>query len=68
MLGFKECQKGNHELQEIVTYGELYDVYTVVRWCSVCGAIIVDKERDGRTYPGKGMKMKLPDITKKELW
>ncbi len=34
----------------------------VVRWCSECGAIVVDEDYDGRTKPGAIMKMRLPKV------
>ena len=32
----------------------------VVRWCTICGAVVVDVDVDGRTAPGAIMKMLLP--------
>ena len=32
----------------------------VVRWCSECGAVVVDTEYDGRTQPGSVREMKFP--------
>ena len=32
----------------------------VVKWCPVCGAIVVDNESDGRVYPGRIKKMMFP--------
>ena len=60
-----ECEKGNHKLIEIyrVLYDCIGDVDAVVRWCEICGAIVVDAEFDNRTQPGRIMKMKGPAIT-----
>lgn len=33
---------------------------TVVRWCPICGAIVVDTDFDGRTKPGAVMSMRVP--------
>lgn len=35
----------------------------VVRWCSNCGAVVIDEDYDGRTKPGGVMKMKFPKGT-----
>ena len=32
----------------------------VVRWCKICGAIVVDRDYDGRTNPGQVKKMQFP--------
>lgn len=53
------CKHGDHKLN--VIYGSQEDaggVSTVVRWCSVCGAVVVDTDVDGRTRCGDVMKMK----------
>ena len=63
---FKMCKNGNHLLKEIFR-ANCYDAVNseyVVRWCSKCGAVVVDIDCDGRTNPGAFMKMKFPMITK----
>jgi hypothetical protein len=60
----EECLKGNHTLKVISTQGYWDDSEKVVRWCSVCGAIVVDADFDNRTNPGYYMGMKFPEITK----
>lgn len=63
---FKDkCNFSNHDLIKIYETGN--DMATdVVRWCKICGAIVVDVDFDGRTNPGQGMKMKFPtEIYKK---
>lgn len=55
------CKSDNHKLIEIMrddysSFGE----ERVVRWCRVCGAVVVDIDIDGRTDPGGVMKMQLP--------
>lgn len=59
----EECNKGNHSLQKIVESGNDKESF-VVRWCEVCGSIVVDIDYDCRTNPGAVMKMKSPLITK----
>jgi len=36
----------------------------VTRWCTKCGAIVIDLDYDGRTLPGEGMKMRFPESLK----
>ena len=58
------CVKGKHPLEVIFgTYGE-YNGSRVVRWCSSCGAIVIDLEVDGRVMPGGIMSMRRPEISK----
>ena len=56
------CTKGSHSL--IVIYKEDHDNENeesiVVRWCTECGAVVVDVDFDGRTAPGHIMKMRVP--------
>lgn len=54
------CTRGNHDLIEIYRAGALYDEEDVVRWCKVCGAIVVDTDFDGRTKSGGIMPMRFP--------
>jgi hypothetical protein len=49
-----------HNLQEI--YSEGQDTRYVVRWCTDCGAIVVDVDVDGRVMPGRYSRMKFPRI------
>jgi hypothetical protein len=60
-----ECEKGNHKLVEIhrALHDPIGDVDAVVRWCEICGAIVIDVEFDNRTQPGRIMKMKGPTVT-----
>jgi hypothetical protein len=54
------CKKGNHSLKKIYE-AELDDMESsVVRWCELCGAIVVDKEYDYRVDPGGYSKMRWP--------
>lgn len=54
------CTGPNHDLKEIFRSGPLDDIQSVVRWCSDCGAIVVDGELDGRVRPGAVLTMKFP--------
>lgn len=57
------CNVGNHRLKKIFeTGGDMES--TVVRWCEVCGSVVVDEDYDGRTKPGAVMRMLSPSITK----
>jgi len=58
------CLSGEHELKSIYIRPFPYDSTEVVRWCRICGSIVVDLDIDRRTFPGKVMKIKSPLITK----
>ncbi len=60
----ENCKKGKHNLIVITKNNLGYDESEVVRWCNVCGAIVVDSEYDGRTNPGKFKKLETPLIHK----
>ena len=63
---FKDnCNIGNHDLIKI------YETETgmssdVVRWCRICGGIVMDVDYDDRTNPGQVMKMKFPKETRRK--
>ena len=60
-----KCNTGDHELIEILNCDVGYGAEYVVRWCRVCGCVVVDEDVDGRTMkPGGHMKMIGPQITK----
>lgn len=61
---FSECQKGLHRFK-IITKRDFGDEELAVRWCPQCGAIVVDREFDGRLDPGYYQKLKYPEITEK---
>ena len=64
----KDCRAGKHPLRIIFTSGnDGFDVHSVVRWCSICGAVVVDSECDNRTCPGRVVPMRLPKITLEEV-
>ena len=56
-----DCRKGLHDLIEIYRRGSIYED-EVVRWCRICGAIVVDLEIDNRIYPGNILNMMTPLI------
>ena len=63
---FASCKSGKHDLvviyeQDTISPG----VSAVVRWCSTCGSIVIDRDVDGRTQPGYIMLMKSPEISKR---
>jgi hypothetical protein len=49
-----------HELEVIWTSGGRM-VEEVVRWCRICGAVVVDLDMDATTHPGYYLKMRFPD-------
>jgi len=54
-----------HDLEVIEAVAEACPgSYRVVRWCKVCGAVVVDIDVDNRTQPGAVMKMKFPEFLK----
>lgn len=63
MVDLSKCRSGDHNLE--VIYSTDHDQYqNVVRWCSICGSVVVDVDFDGRTNPGQIMKLKTPEIAK----
>lgn len=56
------CTGGKHSLIEIFRNAnyDAPDAKTVVRWCQVCGSIVIDVDVDGRTHPGRVMPMRFP--------
>jgi hypothetical protein len=59
-----DCNKGNHNLKLITIVREDTISADVVRWCDICGAIVIDTDYDHRTNPGAIMKMRFPDLAK----
>jgi hypothetical protein len=59
------CDGSNHNLKIIYIDHGLFNE-TVVRWCEDCGAVVVDKDVDGRTYTGYVRKMQFPKYRKKD--
>jgi len=64
-IDLSECKKGNHPLKMISSFNHGWDEEEVIRWCPVCGCIVVDMDTDNRTIrPGGYMKMQSPEISK----
>ena len=69
-MDLTECKKGNHLLEVITTRIVERNtppdqrVYETVRWCSVCGAVVIDQDYDGRTNAGMYMKMRVPEASR----
>lgn len=64
MFTIEDCKQGNHDLKIIYTKYNGQDEYEMVRWCSICGSIVVDIDIDGRIRPGGIMKMITPEYVK----
>lgn len=60
---YRKCTGGRHRLVEVYRADNGFED-EVVRWCSNCGAIVVDLDYDGRVYAGRIMKMRLPKLAK----
>lgn len=59
-----KCNTGDHELVEIWRESSGYGGSAVVRWCRICGCVVVDLDVDGRLMkPGNYMEMISPQIT-----
>lgn len=57
------CNSGQHELKEIFrTREDAAGVCEVVRWCQVCGSVVVDTDVDGRVKKGDIMKMQVSRV------
>lgn len=53
-------------LEVIDSYRGHWNVDYSIRWCSECGAIVVDQESDGR-YIGPDVPMRWPNVTRRVL-
>jgi valyl-tRNA synthetase len=60
-----ECKAkpGRHSFVKIYERGGDMES-EVVRWCPICGSVVVDVDFDGRTNAGQVMKMRSPEITR----
>ena len=58
----EKCNIGNHSLKPIYVESIDSSVDNCIMWCSVCGAIVIDKIVDGRVMPGYKRKMELSEI------
>ena len=68
MKCFNEKNQHIGNLKTIIrfTVDSICDVEAVVNWCPKCGAIVVDKEVDGRLMNSR-VKMQFPNITREAL-
>jgi hypothetical protein len=53
-------------LKELFNTDMGWNTEASVKWCPICGAIVVDKESDNRRF-GQYVKMKFPEITRKAV-
>lgn len=60
MKTIDDCKIGHHSLINIMNIPQEYDSHTIIRWCSICGAVVGDTDVDGRIHPGHVFKMMLP--------
>lgn len=52
-----------HALQEIDRHSSGFPgISRVVRWCSDCGAVVIDNDIDGKIAPGAWRRMQFPKI------
>jgi valyl-tRNA synthetase len=62
----EKCREGKHPLVEILSSSLGFDAYATVRWCPVCGAVVVDQDYDSRTNAGQIMKMRFPSYLREK--
>ena len=65
MEALENCKAGKHSLKTIIekrTNLGFTDSTEVVRWCSICGSVVIDLDTQGQTFPGSYMPMKSPLI------
>ena len=53
---------GNHQWEVIYRTGGAFDTDHVVRWCPLCGSVVIDVETDNRVQPWRVMKIRSPLI------
>jgi len=58
------CKDGRHPLIPVYSVSKP-DIIHTVRWCPICGAIIVDTDYKDTINSGQIMSMKRPDISKR---
>lgn len=63
----EDCIQGQHTLKSITELSHWDGSAQVVRWCSVCGAIVIDTQIDKRIFPGQIMPMEYPDLFKEKF-
>jgi len=60
----KNCKAGKHSFEAIYTGSIDAISEEVVRWCTICGSVVVDLDYDSRVKPGGVMKMRSPEVGK----
>ncbi len=56
------CNFRDHNDVEIYRINLGWNEEAVVRWCKDCGGVAVDRESDGRIWPGYIRKMVFPKL------
>jgi hypothetical protein len=59
----KVCDGNKHNLLEVYEHYDDAMGGAVVRWCENCGAIVIDRDFDNKTFPGYYVAMKFPTMT-----
>ena len=57
------ADKGKHPFEAIYERGS-HAVSQVVRWCPICGAVVIDVDYDGRIAAGRIMPIRNPEISR----
>ena len=57
------CKDNRHNLIVIYWHSRAFNEEPTVRWCTDCGAVVVDIDSDGRIAPGAIRRMELPHET-----
>ena len=63
----ENCIKGKHTLTDIMSVTHWDESQQVVRWCTVCGSVVIDVDFDGRTKPGDALEMQFSDLFKEKF-
>ena len=63
----EDCIQGKHELKEITILSHWDGSSQVVRWCGVCGSIVIDTQVDKRIFPGAVKPMEYPELFKEKF-
>jgi hypothetical protein len=56
-----------HQLEEVFAAEGSSQGDAVVRWCRMCGSVVVDADCDGRTSPGAVLPMQTPSLLTKHI-
>ena len=60
----KDCENGKHKLVVIYSHSSHPFSTHTIRWCEICGSVVIDSDIDGRTSTGDILKMKSPKLVK----